>query len=639
MLLPGEDRDLYTDLLKPPPGTTFDQGVGATYSLDLDTLLSVLLHLFLYSGEAGEEELLSNAVALLEALKRTGSRLSLYCQQGRIHAPGAPRDLYPFLEEVVEEVALPRDGGSFHPKMWLLRFRDLEGEVPAHLRLAVLTRNVTGSESWDVSLQLEGRPTEGEPADGNRPLAEFLSALPRWAGGVGDNGEEGSRPGPDLDLLADEASRARWELPEGFDRVRFHVPGLEGRGWRPEPLERLLVVSPFCSAGALEALAKGVREPPALISRSEELDEISPAVLDGWGSVHELDEVAEGEFLDEGDGDEDGEGHGRGLHAKLYLTEEDGRTRLHVGSANATGPALLSGANVELVAGLSGPTAAAGGIEDLLDRDEGFGRLIREYRPPEEPPGENPERKRAERAVREAREELRRAGLVLACEREGSRWQLTLSSERALSLEGVRELQVWPVSVDRDWARDAGPLRRGEPVPLPSLALRSLTGLTAFRVVAGTGEAAARATFVLNLSVEGLPREERDAAIVRGIIESQDDFLRYLLLILEDLDLELPGTDGFGPPGSGAGGGWGAGFETLPLLEEMVRAYCRNPSRLDAVRQVLEDLRGDGTDPGEAVEETEGAGARDVVPHEFLELWSAFEAALEAEGREGGTRP
>lgn len=49
-LLDPERRSLYVDALRPLPGMIFDRGLATTYSLDLETLLALPLHLVLYAG-------------------------------------------------------------------------------------------------------------------------------------------------------------------------------------------------------------------------------------------------------------------------------------------------------------------------------------------------------------------------------------------------------------------------------------------------------------------------------------------------------------------------------------------------------------------------------------------------------------
>ncbi|MBO5884988.1 MAG: hypothetical protein J6Q51_04250, partial [Clostridia bacterium] len=44
---------------------------------------------------------------------------------------------------------------SFHPKFWLIKYVNNEGE--ALYRVVVLSRNLTFDRSWDVSFCMEGR--------------------------------------------------------------------------------------------------------------------------------------------------------------------------------------------------------------------------------------------------------------------------------------------------------------------------------------------------------------------------------------------------------------------------------------------------------------------------------------------------
>jgi hypothetical protein len=112
--------------------------------------------------------------------------------------------------------------------------------------------------------------------------------------------------------------------------------------------------------------------------------------------------------------------------------------------------------------------------------------------------------------------------------------------------------------------------------------------------------------------------EGRDAAVLRTIVANREGFLRYLLLLLQDMD-NLPSI---GDLVSAMGGKWNAGgsLDGLPLLEELTRAYSRNPDRLDSVRKLIEQL---GAAPK----------ADDIIPSEFMELWRVFDSMLQEGGR------
>lgn len=597
---------LYTDALRPPSGYRFDHGLATTYSLGLDTLLTVPLHLMLYSADRPKEELLQNGVALLDALRRTASRLSVYVQDGRILSPSVPRRLFSLLEPVVRSVRLPETGASFHPKLWVLRFAPPKSDDAPVLRIVVLTRNLTADLSWDLALQLQGKPGD-RPRPENEPLARLLETLPELV--VREESEL------DDQELADEVRRTQWSVPEGFDSVRFQVSGLDG-GWRPADSDRLLVVSPFCSGGALDELAKSTRDPVALVSRPEELDRLSQERLEGFGRLYTLRETVE---TGDTDDREEGEHDTRGLHAKLYLTESGERTRLYVGSANATNAALTSGRNLEVMAELEGARASVGGMDQALDPDDGFLAILEPYDPPEEPSEPDPDLEAAEKALETARRELARADLELSCRsEEDGRWRLSLQSSDSLSLEDIASARAWPAAVAPELAVDLTPLRTGRAVALAPVALDSLGRFVAFELEADAADR--RVSFVLSLPARGLPWEQRDAAVVRGVIRDQDSFLRYLLFLLGDQDPEMPGSDELGP-GRWVDGADAESLEEFPLLEELTRVFCRDPGRLREVRDLLRDLREAGKEMG-----------RDVVPPGFEDLWETFECALEAEG-------
>ena len=52
-------------------------------------------------------------------------------------------------------------------------------------------------------------------------------------------------------------------------------------------------------------------------------------------------------------------------------------------------------------------------------------------------------------------------------------------------------------------------------------------------------------------------------------------------------------------------------WETTVLLENLVRAYSRNPKRLERIDALLEDLK-------------KGTPAASVIPPEFENIWQAF---------------
>lgn len=590
-------RSLYVDALRPPAGMVLDRAIAATYSLDLSTLLTVPISLTLF-GPDRSSDLLRDGVLLLEALRRASRRITVYCQQGAIHIPEVKHLLYGLLEPIVVEVRAPR-GGIFHPKLWVLRFTDPQDPTAIRLRLLVLSRNLTGDRSWDVSLILDGRPT-GRYRSENRELGELIAALPTLA----------PRSVPEALIeqattLGDEVRRTEWELPAGYETAAFRVLGLKGGRWLPGRSKRLVVVSPFLTDRALEALAETTNTSVALISRPDELQKLDPASLPRFDQVFMLHEAAEQE-----DGEDVSETATvlRGIHAKLYISESGFETTIALGSANATTQALLAGQNVELVAELTGKRSQIGGIDTLLGEDG-----LKDYLLPFQPDQEakpDPLVFAAEKALETAREALVKADLSIECSGSADQWRLALKPNGPVALAGVSAIRARLTTVAD--GSDATGLSRGEAVALPTCALASITSFIALELRASAADVALG--FVLNVPVRGLP-ETRDAAVLRAIISNSDSFLRYLLLLLAQWDeLSVPdmvatGTEGFF-------GSTGTLVADAPLLEQIARALSRDPARLRSIGDLVQEL----------LKTPEG---RELVPPAFLEMWRVVERVME----------
>ena len=101
------------------------------------------------------------------------------------------------------------------------------------------------------------------------------------------------------------------------------------------------------------------------------------------------------------------------------------------------------------------------------------------------------------------------------------------------------------------------------------------------------------------------------------MIDSKDAFFRYLRLLLSEMGdpfaAALAAQEGSGH------GAWRAGSDDAPILEEMVRAFCRGGDQLRAIERLISRL------------ETIETGETDPIPAEFRALWSTFRIALEAQ--------
>lgn len=606
-MLDPETRLLYGESLQAPPGHRFDGGVATTFSMDFATALSVPVSLALFAAE-NRDEILGQPIALLEGAERIAGRLAVYVDAGQIHAEhGAGNRLCSLLEQVVVEVQAP-GRGSFHPKLWALRFRPLEGDGPTLMRLLILSRNLTRDRSWDAIVRLDGR-RGGRPIASNRPLRDLVAALPDLA-----VGEVDERRRSLTQELAEDLRHTVWSPPENCENVSFAVNGVGSAGWKLEPSTRIAVVSPFCDQKALLHLAGLAKQAPILIGRPDQLACVSEEVLDRYERVAVLDELAETE-----DGEEIQQGEQQGLHAKIFIQETGRRSRLTLGSGNATSAALLAAnrgptANVEVFATLHGTISRLGGIDDVLG-EAGFGRLTRTFER-----GEiavpDPAEITADRVLLDARRTIARGGLRLRCEasedEEGTHWRIRLVPPGSgLGVQGIGRIRMWLITQGQGHSREAlEAIRSGAELDLGEVALVDVTRFVAIGV---TEETTGRTeTFSTSLPMDGMP-DERDGAILRWVINSRDAFLRYLRLLLAELGDPL-GAALAAQDGAGAGR-WRAGADDQPLLEQLVQSHCAADGRLDAVERLVARL------------EESGATGEQGVPLEFLNLWQVFRAA------------
>ncbi len=360
-------------------------------------------------------------------------------------------------------------------------------------------------------------------------------------------------------------------------------------------------------------------EPPTLVSRSDELIAVAPRVLDRFSEISVMDEFAETEDGEGDDSDEDAARPLGGLHAKVFVQENGWDTAITIGSGNATRPALLTGRNVEVFATLTGKRSRVGSISDIFGPD-GFGRVLRAFRPAEIPQRDAGQRA-AEQRIERARRELVNAGLALNCtaredEESGKGlWKVVLQPDQAVRFDGLGSVTCWLITTGEAHAHDVlMPLRDGGSIEIGTMPLIDVTRYVAFRLTDATHEETT-ALFALGLRISGLP-STRHQAVLRWVLDGKA-FLRYLRLLLADTSDPLS-TQFAAGSAEGGGGGWMESVDDEPILEDMVRALSHGHDRLSAVQRLMERLERVSTDDGAP-----------VVPEDFVRLWDAFRAILD----------
>ena len=308
----------------------------------------------------------------IEGLRRHASRLTVYCEAGRISVPKGRYPQLAFIEESVLQCK-PPEGGSFHPKLWVLRFL---GDGPVRYRVLCLSRNLMFCRAWDTMLTLDGEVTargSGDEVKGKDRLAEFLRALPQFT----------EQPSPQVieraDLIANEIQSTKFELPPDVTSARFWPLGTSPRRLKPfqDIGKRLLIVSPFVNVTGLASLTAGtstcdlVATLPQLGALAHRPEGVSRFFVLNERAVAEADDsTAMSEALSEPMADAIAQGD---LHAKLYVTELGTEAHVWTGSANATSAAFDK--SVEFLVEFTGHRKRFG-IDVLMTPEKGEVRLI-----------------------------------------------------------------------------------------------------------------------------------------------------------------------------------------------------------------------------------------------------------------------
>jgi hypothetical protein len=592
------DRLDYGRLLIPPEGYRLDRAIAATYSLDLNTLLSIPVALFY--AQTLEGNLQGERFQLLEAIQRTAGIVTVYCQHGQIHVPERYNRLFAFMEEMIIPVKMADAFSSFHPKVWVLRYRPEDSSQSIFYRVLVLSRNLTYDRNWDLAVALEGKVAAAQRPN-NRPLLDFLSYLNRI------------HPVADYARFVRDLARVKFEPPEKFARVRFHPIGIPGHAQSPvlaTDAEEALCMSPFVDDDTLGSLGERVQGKLWLFSRRAELEKLSQATVRGCKAHCLAERVVEGER--EADDGTRLDCMTQDLHAKLFVFQQTEQTRWLVGSANATKAARER--NVEFLVELIGSDRAvtlASVRDDLLDPQRGL-NVFEEF--PPELAGKHDLQAGRSQNVRRLEFALSGVPLTgsLAPAANQTNYDLTISLDlRKVSAPGDLTLTMAPMS-NRDGTGDeAVPMRFGQmnqPV-FANITEADLSQFVSFTISAGDETLR---HFLLKYEISGLPTTRLDR-IVKGIVANTDQFFEYLRFLLTDefskTDFERSSAD---PKKGRRHNGDDAFAPELPLFESMIAAASRDPDKMRAVDAVIQRLK------------TPDSGEQPLVPAAFLDFWEIF---------------
>lgn len=557
----ANDRLSYGELLRPEAGYSLDCAVGMTYSLDLEALLGVPVSLGML--DEADESSMNSPLFVLEAIRKSSDRITLFCNAGCIKLPDKIQSVYSLLENSVFQVKLTPTS-NFHPKLWVLKYSQ-EG-CPSYIKLIVMSRNLTFDNSIDISAALRGE-IGAETGEKNRPLADFLRYVSKFSAG--------KKKQQVLALAEDVQKVAAFEVAPPFEDYDFFPIGIPGYNGKSFPLfgqkYDLFAVSPFLSDETIQKMTD-FKGPRTLVTRKSS---VTPAVMEAFDQVYVTKEVlSDNEF-----------GVKQDIHAKIYYATTQHGNYLYLGSANASKNAFSK--NVECLLRLRYKLYGMGYIRFSSDFIPAENCPYEKLTALPVLPAENSRKNEIKKALKEAVYALKHATVLT----DGKQYTIHLEANALKSGENVRIAPLQRQNLEQ---------HLGEEIIFRGMLLKELSEFYALSL---DGQ-----RLIAKVRTSGIPKE-RDQAIYRSIIDTRSKFMSYLSFVLSgdlseagagaEFDNTVLQADALRSGNQGTGA----------IYEQMLRVFHQNPSKLKGIDDMMQRL-----DP-------------DVVGDAFRDMFSHFETA------------
>lgn len=358
-MLPINIDDL-SSYLKPPNGYKFLKGVATTYSLHLDTLLTIPM--FLDGTLSDENAVIQNYASVVSTINKFRNSFKVYVQKGEIKTSslGSKKSskLYELLRGVIEEVQKDTIVASFHPKLWLLQYgnnRDLK------YKLIILSKNLTNSQDLDIAVVFDSLKVEKSAHKKiNQSLIYFLDIVLK-----------------DTTFTQNEFKNIEWKNIDGYNLKNLYTLPKDSKKlpfFKSSFIDKKCIVfSPFVSSDIFEDKNENI-----LITREEEIDkQICKEIYtinSSLENTQELnEEVSPSLFNDDKESNKISINQ---LHAKIYISYPK---TLIFGSANSTHRGFRS--NNEILIELEAPNNFYIDIKKYIqdDKNKLFVKLQKEY--------------------------------------------------------------------------------------------------------------------------------------------------------------------------------------------------------------------------------------------------------------------
>ena len=610
MLNPNYDRLDYGKILAPPAGYVLDFAVGTTYSLDLDALVGASLALGL--SEETDSEVMNNPVCLLEALRRTGDKVALFCEGGQIHLPGNVSSLYILLEKMVFTVKTDKQSGiakypSFHPKFWLIRYKNSNDEYI--YRIVVLSRNLTFDRSWDISFYMNGKVTKRNVRK-NEPVCDFL----RYLSAQLPDDKNGKEKAKGIRSLISELPNVIFDpndrmfndyefIPNGIKRNNGKLYRFDETVLFNETFHEIFIMSPFISGDIIRNFNNRNDYSPIensrymLVTRELSLGKLVPDDVSNFDIYTLRDRVIDGESSISDDATP---AQKQDIHAKLYMIKKYSTSNLYLGSLNASHNAVYG--NVEFMIRLESKNrylnmdklrdSLFGGDED--DEGNPFHKITLETAiVSEEDEGTN---------------DLN--AVIKDVNRINAHAVVNKSDDDHYSIAvyfDSFDTGIFTVSIRPLLSSKCEPMN--EEISFENL---TMDQLSEFYVVS-VSDGDKTVERVMIIPTDGLP-DEREKMIVSKVVNDSECFYRYVAFLLGDdsvisvLEANIVGANSNGEQNRPS-------YLLPALYEKMLQTAATSPERFRGIDYLIKTITKDG-----------------VIPDDFKKLYETFKKAVKLDG-------
>ncbi|MCR4717894.1 MAG: hypothetical protein K5656_12020 [Lachnospiraceae bacterium] len=610
MLNPSNDRLDYGEILAPKVGYKLDFAVGTTYSLDLDALVGASLALGL--SEETDSALMNNPVCLLEALRSTGDKVALFCEGGQIHMPNKVTPLYILLEKMVFSVNTVKHRGmsaypSFHPKFWLIRYKNDNGDV--YYRVVVLSRNLTFDRSWDVTYYMDGYVAK-RTTDANEPLCDFLRYLLTHVQ-RDENGKSKAREIrnliKELPYIAFEPSEKEFYeyefIPNGIKDSEGDYYAMEFSDLLTETFHEIMIISPFVSSDIIRDfndrnMFSPIKDPRyMLITREMSLGKLKEEDVSNFSIYTLRDTVVDGETSISEDAESIKK---QDIHAKVYMMRKYSTTDLYVGSMNASHNAVYG--NIEFMLRLA-----------AKNRHLNMDKLKESLFAGEEDNDDNPfQQVTLKNAIisEESDKTNMFTSIIKEINRSGAIAIIDSDDDEYYSINvwfGECELRECQVTV-----RPLLSNKTEEFATSITFEKLTITQLSEFYVLSvSDGESKIERVIIIN--TEGLP-DDREKAVVSTVVSDRDCFYRYIAFLLGD-DTILSALESNTVGESGEAKNNYKTYRIPALYEKMLQIAAINPDKFRGIEYLMKTISEDG-----------------IIPEDFQKLYETFKKAVKFNG-------